>query len=92
MEITSDVVVSIEEETLLDMHSVLNVLNVVVLELLNLASEVGESPPLQTLHEQTVETGSSTMWPNMRRGITSCISASLPKRNLQSTGRRYFRM
>ena len=36
MEISRPLRVSIEEETLLDMHSVLNVMNVIVLELMNL--------------------------------------------------------
>ncbi|MFW5695313.1 MAG: ATP-binding protein [Alkalispirochaeta sp.] len=56
MEITHDLNVSIEEETLLDMHSVLNVLNIVIMELHNLADEVGESPQLHSLHDRTVET------------------------------------
>lgn len=54
MEITHDLNVSIEEETLLDMHSVLNVLNIIALELLNLADEVGDGPELQALQDETV--------------------------------------
>ncbi|MFO8042635.1 MAG: ATP-binding protein [Alkalispirochaeta sp.] len=55
MEITHHLNVSIEEETLLDMHSVLNVLNIIVLELLNLAEEVGDAPELHALHDETVD-------------------------------------
>ncbi|HKK47751.1 MAG TPA: ATP-binding protein [Alkalispirochaeta sp.] len=56
MEITQDLTVSLEEETLLDMHSVLNVFNIIVLELMNLSAEIGDSPNLQELHDRTVET------------------------------------
>lgn len=54
MEITHDLNVSIEEATLLDMHSVLNVFNIIVLELFNLAEEVGGAPDLHALHDETV--------------------------------------
>lgn len=54
MEINHDLNVSVEEETLLDMHSVLNVLNIIVLELVNLAEEVGDAPDLHALHDETV--------------------------------------
>lgn len=55
MEITHDLNVSIEEETLLDMHSVLNVLNIIVLELLNISEEIEDSSELRNLHDRTAE-------------------------------------
>jgi signal transduction histidine kinase len=55
MEITHDLNVSIEEETLLDMHSVLNVLNIIVLELHTIAEEIQDSSELRHLHDRTAE-------------------------------------
>jgi signal transduction histidine kinase len=55
MEITHDLNVSIEEETLLDMHSVLNVLNIIVLELHTIAEEIQDSSELLHLHDRTAE-------------------------------------
>jgi signal transduction histidine kinase len=52
MEITGDLKVTIEEETLLDMHSVLNVLNVINYEVMNLAELLGDSPAMESLYDK----------------------------------------
>ena len=56
MEISRPLRVSIEEETLLDMHSVLNVMNVIVLELMNLSDRLGDSPELRRMNDRVVDT------------------------------------
>lgn len=47
MEITTNFDLSREEENLLDMHSVLNVLNVVTYELVDVSDRLGVSPPIE---------------------------------------------
>lgn len=47
VEMTTPLELSVEEENLLDMHSVLNVCNVVLFELLNLEHAAGPSPALK---------------------------------------------
>lgn len=51
MEITGDLSVSLEEETLIDMHSVLNVMNVIVYELITLSPKIGDPAVLTELHK-----------------------------------------
>src|SRR6056297_2532481 len=50
MEITSDLGFSVEESTLLDMHSVLNVMNVMNFEVMNLSETLGDSAELNELY------------------------------------------
>lgn len=59
MEITGDLSVTIDQETLLDMHSVLNVFNVIVAELTFLALEMNDPANLRQLQETAVETARS---------------------------------
>ncbi len=54
MEITENFDLSIEEENLLDMHSVLNVLNVVNYELVELHEEIGGPEELDTAVEKVI--------------------------------------
>lgn len=49
MEITADFDLSLEEENLLDMHSVLNVLNVLTYELVELSDSLGEPEPVENM-------------------------------------------
>jgi len=50
MEITRPLEIGIEEETLIDMHSVLNVMNVIVYELIGLSPRLGNPRALTDLH------------------------------------------
>jgi signal transduction histidine kinase len=54
VEITGDLHVSVEEKTLIDMHSVLNVLNVIIFELLNLSPRLGNPRTLTELHRSVI--------------------------------------
>ncbi len=54
MEIRLDSELSLNEETLLDMHSVLNVMNVIVYELMNLGGALKDCPEIDTLTDATV--------------------------------------
>ena len=54
MEITRDLNVTIEEETLIDMHSVLNVANVILYEIMNLSTVLGDPPSLVDLYDRVV--------------------------------------
>ncbi|MFP4152871.1 MAG: ATP-binding protein [Alkalispirochaeta sp.] len=56
MEITGDLNVSIEERTLIDMHSVLNVLNVLIFEFSALSEHLGGVPEIDGMHDRVVET------------------------------------
>jgi len=49
MEITAPLELSIDEENLIDMHSVLNVLNVITYELMRMETILGDVPELETL-------------------------------------------
>ena len=55
MEISRPVDFSLEEETLLDMHSVLNVMNVVIFEIMRLGEHMGGPDELSALQDQTVD-------------------------------------
>jgi signal transduction histidine kinase len=52
MEITGDIAISVEERTLLDMHSVLNVLNVLVFELMYIGDRLNGAPEIQQLQNR----------------------------------------
>jgi hypothetical protein len=54
MEIRLDSELSVNEETLLDMHSVLNVMNVIVYELMNLGEAMKNCPEIDTLTDATL--------------------------------------
>ena len=54
MEIRLDSELSVNEETLLDMHSVLNVMNVIVYELMNLGEAMKDCPEIDTLTDATL--------------------------------------
>ncbi|HSW31231.1 MAG TPA: ATP-binding protein [Longimicrobiales bacterium] len=54
MEIRLNSELSVSEETLLDMHSVLNVMNVIVYELMNLNEALKDCPEIDTLTDATV--------------------------------------
>jgi signal transduction histidine kinase len=54
MEIQLKSTLSVDDATLLDMHSVLNVMNVVVYELLNLGEALADCPEIEALTEATV--------------------------------------
>jgi len=56
MEITGDLNVSMEERTLIDMHSVLNVLNVLIFEFSALSELLGGVSTIDGLHDRVVET------------------------------------
>ncbi len=49
MEITGSLLLSIDEESLIDMHSVLNVMNVITCELMRMESLFGDAPELESL-------------------------------------------
>jgi signal transduction histidine kinase len=55
MEIQRELSFTVEEESLLDMHSVLNVMNVIILELLTISEHTGAPPALDRLADRTVQ-------------------------------------
>jgi len=55
MEITVDLDLSVDETALLDMHSVLNILNVVIYELIQLGDELSPCPAVDELVDATVQ-------------------------------------
>ena len=57
LELTDDLSLNQEQQSLLTMHSVLNVMNTVMMELLNLSDIVGE-----TLSAQPAAAGSGLPW------------------------------
>lgn len=59
MEITGELTVTIDQETLLDMHSVLNVFNVIVAELNFIAHAMDDPANLMRLQETAVQTARS---------------------------------
>ena len=59
MEITGDLSFSVEESTLLDMHSVLNVMNVINFEVMNLSEALHDPPELNQLEKMIVDTADS---------------------------------
>jgi len=65
MEITGELTVTIDRKTLLDMHSVLNVFNVIVAEVNVLARELGDPANLLQLQETTVDTARSLHDPEL---------------------------
>jgi signal transduction histidine kinase len=88
MEITHDLNISIEEETLLDMHSVLNVLNIIVFELHTIAEKIDDSSELRRLHDRTADAAAHLRDPQRAaetvqhvdefiRAITSTIDAAV---------------
>lgn len=52
MEITGDIAVSVDERTLLDMHSVLNILNVLVFELISIGDRLDGPPEIKGLENR----------------------------------------
>lgn len=54
MEITGDIAVSVEERTLLNMHSVLNVLNVLVFELMYIGDRLDGTPEIHQLQNRVI--------------------------------------
>jgi len=68
MEIIVDLKLTVPEENLLDMHSVVNVLNIVALELTRLIMVSGENPALETLVTQTIDAARSLSDPEAARG------------------------
>lgn len=55
MEILKELEFSVEESTLLDMHSVINVLGVIAWEIFNLREALGELPEIDLLEERTTD-------------------------------------
>ena len=68
MEIIVDLKLTVPEENLLDMHSVVNVLNIVALELTRLIMVSGENPALETLVTQTIDAARSLSDAEAARG------------------------
>jgi signal transduction histidine kinase len=56
MEITAPIHVTPEEETLIDMHSVLNVMNVIVFELMRISDHLDDDDTITPLIDTTVDT------------------------------------
>lgn len=55
MEIAQDISLDVSEETLLDMHSVVNVLNVIIYELYRVGVELGDPPVLDEARDAVAE-------------------------------------
>lgn len=54
MEISKSIEFSVEEKTLIDMHSVFNVMNIIIYELLTLSTRLGDPKVLNDLHESVM--------------------------------------
>jgi signal transduction histidine kinase len=67
IELTTPLSLTLEEETLLDMHSVLNVCNVVLFELLNIEKIVGSTPELKEAQAAVTSVGRSLSDPEKAR-------------------------
>ncbi len=64
MEIRLDSELSVDETTLLDMHSVLNVMNVIVYELMNLGGALEDCPEIEALTDATLGIARTLRDPN----------------------------
>lgn len=67
MEITSDIDLTFEQESLVDMHSMLNILNVLALELHVIERETGGSARVQTALKQLYRMGKALRTPTRAR-------------------------
>jgi signal transduction histidine kinase len=74
MEIKHDVNITLEEESLLDMHSVLNVMNVIVLEISNISDETNSPEALDRLMDQTIDAADQLRNPREAHAIVERIA------------------
>lgn len=65
MEITAEADFTIEEKTLLDMHSVVNVVNIILYELSSLSEHLGTFEPLDSLQHEIVDMADNLRDPEM---------------------------
>jgi signal transduction histidine kinase len=73
MEIQRELSFTGEEASLLDMHSVLNVMNVIVLELLTISEHTGMSPAIDRLADRTVDAADRLRDPEEAHAIVGHI-------------------
>lgn len=79
MEITGDIAITVEEKTLLDMHSVLNILNVLIFELMQIKDRVDAAPELDTLQEEIIEISDTLRDPNEAHQQVAHVDAFIKK-------------
>ncbi|MDA3951792.1 MAG: ATP-binding protein [Spirochaeta sp.] len=65
MEITADLHFSVEETTLLDMHSVINVMNVIIFEVMNLSETLNDPTELSELQDMVADAADSLRDPEI---------------------------
>lgn len=73
MEIQRELSFTVEEESLLDMHSVLNVMNVIILELLTISEHAGMPQALDGLANRTVDAADRLRDPEEAHAIVGHI-------------------
>ena len=64
MEITKSIEFSIEEKSLIDMHSVFNLMNVIIYELITLSPKLGDPKVLNDLHQSVISIVEQLKAPN----------------------------
>ncbi|MFP4156147.1 MAG: sensor histidine kinase [Opitutales bacterium] len=79
MEITRPLQLSIEEETLVDMHSVLNVMNVITYELLSISPALGHSARIEALIDQNSRAASLLREPGQAQTLVGEIDSFIAK-------------
>jgi signal transduction histidine kinase len=75
MEITSPLLLSAEEESLVDMHSVLNVMNVITYELLSIRALLGHSAQIEALIDQNSQTAALLREPEKAQTLVQQIDS-----------------
>lgn len=75
MEITADVRFSVEESTLLDMHSVLNVMNVIIFEVMNLSETLNDPAELGELQDMIADAADGLRDPEKAEEQVSSVAA-----------------